>query len=386
MTAKPFDMSLVQRGARLRRSPYFEAEQKYGPKGYTVYNHMLFPIRFDTFEKEYEALLNDVTLWDVAVERCVEIDGPDGLRLVQLMTPRDLSKCAVGQARYVLICAKDGGILNDPVLTRMGEKRFWLALASSDVLYYVKGLADAFGLDVTVTEADVSPLQIQGPKSKDLMVDLFGEQVLEIKYYWFIESDLEGIPVVITRTGWSSEVGYEIYLTDSSRGNELFEKIMTAGKRHGIRPTGPVDTRRVEGAMFNWGADMTWKNNPLEITGLERLVDWDLPDDAVLSLPALRKIRKRGVSKKLVGVEIGGDPLPELNFTKWGVFKKGERVGKVTSAVYSPRLDKNIGYSWLPVRLTEPGTRVDVETPYGRAGAEVVEMPFVDPGKQIPKS
>lgn len=386
MMAKPFDMSLVQQGARLRRSPYYEAEQKYGPKGYTVYNHMLFPIRFDTFEKEYEALLHDVTLWDVAVERCVEISGPDGFRLMQLMTPRDLSKCAVGQAKYVLICAKDGGILNDPVLTRMSENKFWLTLASSDVLFYAKGLVDAMGLDVTVTEADVSPLQIQGPRSKDLMVDLFGEHILEIKYYWFIETDLEGIPVVITRTGWTSEVGYEIYLKDSNRGNELFEKIMAAGKKHGIRPCGPVDIRRVEGAIFNWGADMTWKNNPLEISGLERLVDWDLPDEAVISLPALRKIRERGVSRKLVGVEIGGRPLPELNFTKWGVFKDGKKVGKVTSAVYSPRLKKNIGYAWLPVELAELGNKVDVETPHGQVTAQVVKMPFVDPAKEIPKS
>lgn len=385
MTAKPFDMSLVQRGARLRRSPYYEAEQKYGPRGYTVYNHMLFPIRFGTFEEEYEALLTGVTLWDVAVERCLEISGPDGLRLAQLMTPRDLSKCAVGQAKYVLICAKDGGILNDPVLTRMGENRFWLTLASSDVLFYAKGLVDAMGLDVTVTEADVSPLQIQGPRSKELMIDLFGDEIPGIRYYWFIDTDLEGIPVVITRTGWTSEVGYEIYLTDSSRGNELFEKIMAAGQKYGIRPTGPVDIRRVEGGMFNWGADMTWKNNPLEITGLERLVDWDLPDDAVIALPALRKIRERGVSRKLVGIEIGGDRLPELNFTKWRVFKDGKKVGKVTSAVYSPRLQENIGYAWLPIELAKTGSRVEVDTPYGRSTAQVVEMPFIDPGKEIPK-
>ncbi|MEX1047753.1 MAG: glycine cleavage T C-terminal barrel domain-containing protein [Actinomycetota bacterium] len=384
--SQPFDMSKVQRGARLRRSPYYDAEQKFGPLGYTVYNHMLFPIRFDTFENEFDALLNGVTLWDVSVERCVEIDGPDGFKLTQLMTPRDLSKCAVGQAKYVLICAKDGGILNDPVLTRMGENKFWLALASSDVLFYAKGLADAYGLDVTVTEADVSPLQVQGPKSKDLMVDLFGEKVLGIKYYWFIETDLDGIPVVITRTGWTSEVGYEIYLTDRKRGTELYERIMDAGKKHGIRPTGPVDMRRVEGAIYNWGADMTWKNNPLEITGLERLVDWDLPDDAVLSLPALRRIKERGISKKLVGIEISGDPLPELNSTKWGVFKDGNKIGKVTSAIYSPRLKKNIGFAWVPLELAELGSKVDVRTPHGEATAQVVETPFVDPSKEIPKS
>ena len=384
--AQPFDMSLVQRGARLRRSPYYEAEQKYGPEGYTVYNHMLFPIRFDTFEKEFEYLLNDVTLWDVSVERCVEIDGPAGFKLTQLMTPRDLSKCAVGQAKYVLICAKDGGILNDPVLTRMGENKFWLALASSDVLFYAKGLADAYGLDVTVTEADVSPLQVQGPRSKELMIDLFGEEILDIKYYWFIETDLDGIPCVVTRTGWTSEVGYEIYLTDRKRGVELYDKIMEAGQKYNVHPTGPVDIRRVEGAIYNWGADMTWKNNPLEITGLERLVDWDLPDETVISLPALREIKSEGVKKKLVGIEISGEPLDGLNFTKWGVFKDGTKVGKVTSAIYSPRLKKNIGFAWVPIELSEIGSKVDVHTPIGEATAQVVEIPFVDPSKTIPVS
>lgn len=382
--AKPFDMSLVQRGARLRRSPYYEAEQKYGPLGYTVYNHLLFPIRFDSFQNEYDALLNGVTLWDVSVERCVEIDGPDGFKLTQLMTPRDLSKCQVGQAKYVLICAKDGGILNDPVLTRMSENKFWLALASSDVLFYAKGLADAYGLDATVTEADVSPMQIQGPKSKDLMVDLFGDQILDIKYYFFTETDLDGIPVVITRTGWTSEVGYEIYLTDHKRGVELYEKIMKAGEKHGLRPTGPVDIRRVEGGIFNWGADMTWKNNPLEITGLERLVDFDLSDNDVISLAALRKIKDAGVDKKLVGVTLDGDPLPELNFTKWPAMSGGEKIGKVTSAIYSPRLEKNIGFCWVPMSLATEGSTFTVNSEYGERAATVVKIPFVDPSKSIP--
>lgn len=382
--AEPFDMSLVQRGARLRRSPYYEAEQRYGPKGYTMYNHTLFPIRFDDFDKEYETLLNGVTVWDVAVERCVEVSGPDGHRLTQYMTPRDLSTCAVGQAKYVLICAKDGGILNDPVLTRMAENTYWLALASSDVLFYAKGLADTLGWDVNVTEADVSPMQIQGPKSKDLMSKLFGEEILDLKYYFFTETNLDGIPVVITRTGWTSEVGYEIYLTDHKRGTELYEKVMDAGAEFGITPTGPVDIRRVEGGIFNWGADMTWKNNPLEMTGLERLVDWDLTDDQVLSLPALRKIKEAGVSKKLVGIEISGDPLPELNFTKWPVNMDGAKVGKVTSAIYSPRLAKNIGFAWVPIALAGEVSTVQIDAPGGERQGTVVPIPFVDPNKTIP--
>src|SRR3982750_337765 len=168
-----FDMSLVQRGARNRRTPYYEAEQRHGPLGYTVYNHMYFPIRFDSFEAEFDALLNDVTVWDVAVERCLEIGGADGLRFAQLLTPRDLSRCAVGQAKYVLICDGDGGIVNDPVLTRMDETQFWFALAGSDALLFARGLKNAYpDLDVTIKETDGPPLQVQGPKSKQLMAKL----------------------------------------------------------------------------------------------------------------------------------------------------------------------------------------------------------------------
>jgi glycine cleavage system aminomethyltransferase T len=379
-----FDMGLVQCGARLRRSPFYEAEQRHSPLGYTVYNHMLFPIRFDDFEAEYWHLLNHVTLWDVAVERCVEISGPDGLAFTQLMTPRDLSKCAVGQAKYVLITAPDGGILNDPVLTRMGENRFWLALASSDVLLYAKGLAAHAGMDVAIREADVSPLQIQGPKSKDVVRDLFGEKVLGLKYYFFTETELDGIPVVVTRTGWTSEVGYEVYLCDATRGTELWQKIIEAGQPYDIKPTGPSDIRRVEGGIFNWGADMTYDNNPFEL-GLDRLVNLDMDADFI-GKGALRRIREQGVSRKIAGVEIGGQRFPSLNFTKWPVRSGGEVVGKVTSAVYSPRLEKNIGYAWVPVELAEEGTMLDVESEWGEREATVVAMPFVDPEKRIPVS
>jgi glycine cleavage system aminomethyltransferase T len=377
-----FDMSLVQCGARLRRSPYYEATQRYGPLGFTVYNHMLFPIRFEDFEAEYWHLLNHVTLWDVAVERCLEVSGADGLRFTQLLTPRDLSQCAVGQAKYVLVTAPDGGILNDPVLTRMGENRFWLAQASSDTLFYAKGLAAYAGMDVELREADVHPLQLQGPKSKDVMRDLFGDEILDLKYYHFTETELDDIPIVVTRTGWTSEVGYEIYLRDASRGTDLWERIMQTGEPYQIRPTGPVDIRRVEGGIFNWGADMTYENNPYEM-GLDRLVNLDVE---CIAQDALHRIKEQGVSRRIVGVEIDGERFPLFNFTKWPVEQDGRRVGKVTSAVYSPRLERNIGYAWVPVELAEAGTVLDVESEWGARTATVVPMPFVDPQKTIPVS
>jgi glycine cleavage system aminomethyltransferase T len=381
-----FDMSVVQRGARNRRTPYYEATQRYDPKGFTVYNHMYFPIRFDTFEAEFEALLNDVTLWDVSVERCLEISGPDGFAFAQLLTPRDLSKCAVGQAKYVLICDGDGGIINDPVLTRMNETTFWFALASSDALLFARGLRNAYPeLDVTIREADVAPLQVQGPKSKPLMQKLLGETVLDLKYYYWMHAEIAGVPVVVTRTGWTSEVGYEVYTTETSRGVEVYEAIMAAGQEFDIKPTGPSDIRRIEGAIFNWGADMTYENNPLEM-GLERLVDWDLADDASISLRALRRIKAEGVGRKIVGVEFDGEPFEALNNTKWPVTADGTRIGKVTSAIYSPRLERNIGFAWVPVEYASLGTSLGVETEWGTRNGVVVEMPFVDPSKQIPVS
>ena len=382
----PFDMSLVQRGARCRRSPYYSATQRHAPKGFTVYNHMYFPIRFDTFEAEYEALLNGVTLWDVAVERCLEISGADGFTFAQLMTCRDLSKCAVGQAKYVLICDSDGGIINDPVLTRMEENTFWFSLASSDALLFARGLRNAYRqLDVTIRELDVAPLQIQGPRSKELLRDLVGEGILELQYYWWRRETIAGIPVVITRTGWTSEVGYEVYLLDATRGVELWEHIMGKGRRYGIKPTGPSDIRRIEGGIFNWGADMSHENNPLEM-GLERLIDWNLPDQASISLPGLRRIKADGIRRMIKGITFDGDPFPDLNYVKWPILAGGQQVGQVTSAIHSPRLRQNIGYGWLPLELAKLGTTLTVESEWGTRAGVVVEMPFVDPQKRIPVS
>jgi len=379
-----FDMGLVQRGARNRRTPYYEATQRYSPQGFTVYNHMYFPIRFDTFEAEFDALLSGVTIWDVAVERCLEISGPDGFRFAQLLTPRDLSRCAVGQAKYLLICDSDGGIVNDPVMTRMDDDTFWFALASSDALLFARGLKNAYpSLDVTIRELDVAPLQVQGPRSRDLLQALVGDSILDLKYYWWRHAEIRGIPCVITRTGWTSEVGYEIYLLDSTRGTELWETLMEVGAPFGVKPTGPSDIRRIEGAIFNWGADMTYEHNPYEL-GLDRLVDLGLPDEASISIAALRRIRATGVARRLVGIEVDGDPFPALNNTKWPARHDGAIVGTVTSAIHSPRLRRNIGYCWVPAALAEEGTPLVVATEWGDRDARVVAMPFVDPEKRIP--
>ena len=380
----PFDMNLVQRGARLRRSPFFEATQRYGAKAYTVYNHMLFPICFADLEDEYWHLLSHVTLWDVAVERQVEITGPDAFAFANLLTPRDLARCAVGQGKYVIITAENGGIINDPVLLRLGENHFWLAAADSDVLLWARGVAVNLGLRVEIREPDVSPLQVQGPKAKEVVRALFGGRVAQLRYYHFFETALDGIPVVVTRTGWTGEIGYEIYLRDGSRGDELWERIMEAGRPHNIRPTGPSDIRRIEAGILNWGADMTLEDNVYEV-GLDYLVDEDKRTNYI-GHDALKRIKAEGVKRKLVGIEIEGERI-EMNPTKWRAKVGGDTIGRVTSAIYSPRLKKNIGYATVPIAYAAPGTGLRVKmSGIGERRATVVPKPFVDPNKQIPKA
>jgi aminomethyltransferase len=380
---KPFDMRAIQRGARLKRSPYFEATQAWGCWGYTVYNHMFLPIGYQDLEQEYWKLLRDVTVWDVSVERNIEISGPDGFRFMSLLTPRDLTTCPVGRGRYVLLTDDDGGIVNDPVLLRIEDNRFWLAAADSDVLLWARGVARNSGMDVEIRELDVAPMQVQGPKSRNVMQDLFGGRVLTLGYYEFFEAELDSIPVIITRTGWTGELGYEIYLLDPARGVALWNRIMDAGAQYGIAPTGPSDIRRIEAGILNYGVDMTLATNPYEL-GLERLVSLDKHDDFI-GREALRRIAAEGVERKLVGVEISG-PRLDLNMTRWPVRAGNVPLGEVTSAVYSPRLAKNIGYAMLPIGSTAVGTHVTVETADGDRGAMVVPMPFIDPGKTVVKS
>ncbi len=378
-----FDMRLIQQGARLRRSPYFEATLRYGCRAYTVYNHTFLPGYYDDPVNEYWHLLNHVAIWDVGVERQVEITGPDANTLAELITPRDLSKCKVGQGKYVTIGVPDGGIINDPVLIHLEKNTWWFSLADSDALLYSLGVAARSGLDVKIREPDVWPMQVQGPKSKALIADLFGDDIAEMRYYNFQEANLHGIPLIITRTGWTGEVGYELYLRDSRRGLELWENLMKAGKAYQIRPTGPSDIRRIEAGMLNYGADMTIENNPYEV-GLDWLVDLYKKADFI-GRESLRRIKESGVKRKLVGVEIDGAPI-DFNETKWEVHVEREKVGQVTSAIHSPRLRKNIGYAMLPRDLSKLGTQLTVVTPWGKREARVVHKPFIDAKKEIPKS
>jgi glycine cleavage system aminomethyltransferase T len=366
-----------------RKSPYWERTVEAGCKSWDLYNHMLIPTFYDDDEDEYWHLLKHVTLWDVAVERQVEITGPDATAFAQLLTCRDLSMCEVGQCKYAPLIAPDGGIVNDPILLRLGRDHFWLSLADSDALLYAKGVQALAGLEVTVQEPDVSPLQVQGPKSKLLIRDLFGDEVVNLRYYRCIESDLDGIPVVVSRTGWTGEVGYEIYLRDSSRGPDLWDRVMEAGRPHEIRAIAPSEQRRIEAGIFNYGSDMTIENNPFEITGMERLVEFTAD---FIGRATLERIAVEGVRRKLVGVEFGGEPFRMWLEDFWPVVRDGTAVGRLTSAGRSFRLEKNIGYAWVPAELAEPGTELELQSPDGPVPAVTAALPFLDPGKDIPKA
>ena len=371
-------------GTQIRKSPYFDSTVKWGATGFSVYNHMYIPRDFGNPEKNFWNLIEKAILCDVAVERQVEITGADAYEFIQILTPRDLSKLAIGQCKYVLITNNDGGILNDPVLLRLAENHFWLSLADSDILLWAQGVAINSGLDVKITEPDVSPLQLQGPISQEIMVKLFGEEIRNLKYYWLKECSLDGIPLIVSRTGWSSELGYEIYLRDSSRGNELYEKIMDAGNEHGIQPGHTSTIRRIEGGMLSYHADADINTNPFEL-GFDRLVNLDT-DTKFIGKDALKKIKHNGIKRKQVGLIIDCNPLVGPNTTFWPVQINGKTIGKVTSAVYSPRLKKNIALAMVEITYSEIGSVLEVKTDNKNFLSQIVKIPFYDPKKNITKA
>ncbi len=371
-------------GTQIRKSPYFDSTVKWGATGFSVYNHMYIPRDFGSPEQNFWNLIEKAILCDVAVERQVEITGPDAYKFIQLLTPRDLSNLSVGQCKYILIVNNDGGILNDPVLLRLAENHFWLSLADSDILLWAQGVAVNSGLNVKITEPDVSPLQLQGPTSQEIMVKLFGNNIRDLKYYWLREYDLDGIPLIVSRTGWSSELGYEIYLRDGSKGNELYEKIMAAGKEYGIQPGHTSSIRRIEGGMLSYHADADIKTNPFEL-GLDRLVNLD-SEINFIGKNALKKIKEKGISRKQIGLVIKCEPLSGPNTTFWPIKKNGNQIGKVTSAVYSPRLKKNIALAMIDINFSEVGANLEVNTHEGSYNSTIVEKPFYDPKKAIASS
>ncbi len=370
-------------GTQIRKSPYFDSTVKWGAKDFSVYNHMYIPRDFGDPEQNFWNLIETAILCDVAVERQVEITGPDAFKFTQLLTPRDLSKLSVGQCKYVLITNSEGGLLNDPVLLRLAENHFWLSLGDSDILLWAQGVAINSGLDVKIIEPDVSPLQLQGPNSGKIMFKLFGDSIVDLKYYWFKELNIDGIPLIVSRTGWSSEFGYELFLRDEEKGNQLYEKIMEAGKDFGIKPGHTSSIRRIEGAMLSYHADADIHTNPFEL-GLDRLVNLD-SNINFIGKEALKRIKVEGVKRLQVGLEIKCEKLTGPNTTFWPLTFKNKKIGKVTSAIFSPRLKKNIALAMVDIEYSKIGLEIEVLIEDKTFKCEVIEKPFFDPKKKITK-
>ena len=371
-------------GTQIRKSPFFDATVKWGAKDFSVYNHMYIPRDFGNPEQNFWNLINDAILCDVAVERQVQVEGPDAGEFVQMMTPRDISDMKVGQCKYVILVNQNGGVLNDPILLKVSEDKYWFSLADSDILFWAQGLAAQTNYDVEISEPDVSPLQLQGPKSREIMIEIFGEQISDLKYYWFKQFSFKNTELIITRTGWSSELGYEIFLTDSKVGNDLYEYIMQIGEPMGLKPGHTSTIRRIEGGMLSYHADMTIKTNPLEL-GMDKFIDLNNDFDFI-GKDALIKIKNDGIKRKQVGLYLDNKRMNGPNTRFWNLLYNNKIVGKITSAVYSPRLEKNIALAIVDIDYSNLNQKLIVDDGNCEFNAIVVNKPFYDPNKNLTKS
>ncbi len=358
---------------RIKKSPFFEKAVEYGATEFHPYNGMWMPVGYDSPVNEYWNVLERASLWDVGVQKCVEIAGPDAEAFMQLLTPRDITTIEPGRCAYVFLTNQDGGVLNDPVMLRIAEDRFWLSTADSDMYLWAKGVSAFSGHEVEIATPHVYPMQLQGPRSAEIMVDVFGEEILDLRYYWWMRSSVDGIDVVISRTGYSSELGYEVYLLGEARGGELWEILMTAGKPYGISPGSPNRIRRIEGGVLDYASDITPDENPLEL-GLDRLIAWDTD---FLGKAALEKVRDEGVRRRLIGLFLDGPALQKNNEHRWPVTSDGTKVGFVTNAVHSPRLHRNIAFAMIDVPFDANDTVLTVETVEGARSAERTTLPFI---------
>ncbi len=360
---------------RLRRSPYTASAERAGATGFSVVNHMLLPKAYArSVEEDYWHLREYVQIWDVACQRQVQIQGPDAAKLVQWMTPRDISGANIGDCLYVPITDETGGLINDPVLLKLAEDRSWLSIADSDLLLFAKGLALGRGFEVTIDEPDVSPLAVQGPKAEDLLAGLFGAHIRDIGFFKFGWVDLAGTRQLIARSGYSRQGGFEIYLNGSDLGSTLWDVVWAAGQDFNIAPGCPNLIERIEGGLLSYGNEMTQENTPLEL-GLTKFCSLDDSID-YLGRDALQETARKGVTRQIRGVLFDGGPCPTCA-EPWPVYAGPDQVGQITSAIWSPRLKRNVGLSLITQNSWHAGTPVTVHSSDGtiRPG-EVSNLPF----------
>jgi glycine cleavage system aminomethyltransferase T len=363
-------------GPNIRKSIYFDATVRDGVKSFSVYNHMYIPAHFGDPEGEYDRLINGVVMWDVAAQRQVQLLGPDAGNLAQYLTPRNLDKTKVGQGRYVPICDYDGWLINDPVLLKLSEDRYWLSVADSDIHLWALAIARERGWDVAISEPDVSPLAIQGPKAVDVTAALFGDHIRDFRYFGFEETSLDGIPLVLARSGWSKQGGYELYLMDGSQGTRLWDLVKAAGAAYGIGPGAPNDTERLESGLISYGSDMrlqSYRANPYEM-GMGALVDLTSAYDFV-GRAALERIAAQPVTRSRAGLVLEGNPAAPGHAVP--LIHQGQAVGHVTEMVYSKRLGKTIAVGLCQADLAAGAAPVQIALPDGLHTAHFTAIPFV---------
>ncbi len=362
---------------RLRRTPFTSSVEKYGVKGFSVVNHALLPKAFATsIEEDYWHLRSAVQIWDVGVQRQVEIIGPDATKFVQYMTPRSIEKMKIGTCYYIPLIDENGRMINDPVLLKHSETHYWLSIADSDVLLWAKGLAVGLKVNVSIKEPDVWPLAIQGPLAKDLLSEVFGDFIRDIQFFKFSNIQFEGSTQIIARSGYSKQDGFEIYLQGFDLGERLWELLWKTGKKYNIAPGCPNLIDRIEAGLLSYGNEITLDTSPLEV-GMEKFCNPDFLHDFV-GKTALRKLQEKGVTSKIKGVIFDVPPCPPCT-QPWSIYNENKiKMGQITSAVFSPRIEKNIGLGLVDKPLWKHGSTVFIEIPMAKSLVKgiVSNLPF----------
>jgi dimethylsulfoniopropionate demethylase len=364
----------IAKSRRLRSTPYTSRIEKQGVTAYTVYNHMLLPAAFGSIEDSYHHLKKDVQVWDVAAERQVEISGKDSARLVQLMTCRDLSKSKIGRCYYCPIIDDNGNLINDPVILKLAENKWWISIADSDVIFFAKGLASGNKFEVKILEPKVDIIAIQGPKSFGLMEKVFGKTITELKFFGFDYFDYKGTKHLIARSGWSKQGGFEVYVENSLSGQDLYDHLFEIGTEFNVKPGCPNLIERIESGLLSYGNDFDNQDNPFEC-GFEKYVSLD-SEVVFLGKEKLKKIRSDGIKKKLMGVKIDTNKISlsgSVNITN----SDGKLIGDLRSACYSPHFKKVIGIAMINEPFCKVSETGNLEIDGKNIALKVCELPFI---------
>ncbi|MEM6824125.1 MAG: glycine cleavage T C-terminal barrel domain-containing protein [Pseudomonadota bacterium] len=366
-------MAQIVSAGRLRKSPFYKSTIEEGAESLLTYNNMLIPRGYGDAEAEYWRLINGVSMWDVAVQRQVQLKGPDAARLAQTLCARDLSGQVSGQGKYVAICDHRGTLINDPIVLKIADDCYWLSIGNSDIWFWARCVAGERGLDVAVTEPDVSPLAVQGPRAADVVATILGDWVRELRYFWFRDAEVEGIPLKVARSGWSKQGGFELYLMDGRKGDDLWQIVKAAGKPFDIGPGYPNPSERTESGLLNYGTDTDENTNPFEVR-MEKFLDLGVGDD-VIGINALRRIKAEGPKRHQLGIVLSCAQEDEDQSIWYEIRQDGKTVGHMTHKAWSYRMERMIGYALISVKA-QPGDKVRVLREHDEIDGQLTELPF----------